>query len=393
MPRRLLRFFAFMLAALVLGPLAFATERDVDLTAADGTKLKATFFPAAQRGPGVLLLHQCNRQRKVWDDLARQLAAAGINVLTFDQRGYGESGGNPYDKLTPQQAGAIEREKRPGDNELAFQYLLSQPGVNRNVIGVGGASCGLTYSVELARLHPEVKSLLLLSGNTNFAGRQYLRNSPHLPVFLSAADDDEFPPSLQMVEWIYVLAADPQKRFVHYKTGGHGADMFPVHPELPGMIVDWFVATLLKTPGKAPVGKEVPVEIPKEIVVLEMLEQPGGVAKVEKQLNEAREHDPKAMLLPEAIVNLVGYEHLGSGDNKGAIEIMKLNAMGYPNSPNVYDSLGDAYLADGQKDLAKQTARKALELLATDTTDPEALRNGIRDSAQQKLKQLDEKQP
>ena len=27
--------------------------------------------------------------------------------------------------------------------------------------------------------------------------------------------------------------------------------MFKVHPELPGIIVDWFVTTLIKTPGHA----------------------------------------------------------------------------------------------------------------------------------------------
>ena len=69
-----------------------AAEKIVDLTAADGTKLKATYFAAGKPGPGVLLLHQCNRQRKVWDELAQQLATAGINVLTFDLRGFGESG-------------------------------------------------------------------------------------------------------------------------------------------------------------------------------------------------------------------------------------------------------------------------------------------------------------
>ena len=51
------------------------------------------------------------------------------------------------------------------------------------------------------------------------------------------------------------------------------------------------------------------------------------------------------------------------------------NEGNYPNSPNVYDSLGDAYLADGQNDLARQNAQKAIELLA-------------HDSAEQKLKQL-----
>jgi predicted Zn-dependent protease len=84
----------------------------------------------------------------------------------------------------------------------------------------------------------------------------------------------------------------------------------------------------------------------------------------------------------------MGYDHLQSGDTKTAIDILKLNAAAYPNSPNVYDSLSDAYLADGQKDLARQNAQKAIELLASDTKDPEQLRNNIKQSAEQKLKQL-----
>src|SRR5208283_4708501 len=80
--------------------------RVVDLTAADGTKLKATYFSAGRPGPGVLLLHQCNRDRQVWYGLADQLNAAGINVLALDYRGFGESGDVPRDKATPQQVGA-----------------------------------------------------------------------------------------------------------------------------------------------------------------------------------------------------------------------------------------------------------------------------------------------
>jgi hypothetical protein len=52
------------------------------------------------------------------------------------------------------------------------------------------------------------------------------------------------------------------------------------------------------------------------------------------------------------------------------------------------ESLSDAYLVDGQKDLALQNANKAVELLANDTTDAEQSRNDIRDSAQQKIRQL-----
>jgi tetratricopeptide (TPR) repeat protein len=70
------------------------------------------------------------------------------------------------------------------------------------------------------------------------------------------------------------------------------------------------------------------------------------------------------------------------------VAIMKLNVAAYPNSPNTYDSLSDAYLAAGQKDLALQNAKKAIELLPNDTAENEQRRNDIRDSAQQKINQL-----
>jgi hypothetical protein len=66
--------------------------RVVDLKAADGTILKATYFAAAKPGPGVLLFHQSNRTSKEWDELAGQLTEAGIHTLTIDNRGHGESG-------------------------------------------------------------------------------------------------------------------------------------------------------------------------------------------------------------------------------------------------------------------------------------------------------------
>jgi cytochrome c-type biogenesis protein CcmH/NrfG len=39
-----------------------------------------------------------------------------------------------------------------------------------------------------------------------------------------------------------------------------------------------------------------------------------------------------------------------------------LNVEEYPKSSNVYDSLGEAYMAAGQKDLAIQNYEKSIEL-------------------------------
>ena len=367
-------------------PLACASQRVVDLTAADGTKLKATYFSADKPGPGVLLLHQCNRQRKVWDGLAQQLAAAGINVLTLDYRGFGESGGVAADKATPQQAQEAQA-KWPSDIDVAMQSLEAQHEVKRDIIGVGGASCGVNNSVQTARRHPEVKSLVLLSGNTDLSGRNFLREDNNVPVFFAYADDDEFKPSITAIQWLYAITADPIKRLVQYPNGGHGADIFRVHPDLPNQIVNWYTTTLISTPGRAPVPKEKPA-VSANITILDTIDQPGGALKVEERVTEARKRDPSATLFDEATVNFVGYEHMQSGDLKSATEIFKLNAMAFPNSPNVYDSLSDAYVAAGQKQLALENARKALELLASDTTDDQQRKDAIKASAEQKLKQL-----
>src|SRR3984893_10153930 len=193
--------------------------RVVDLKASDGTLLKASYFAAAKPGPGLLLLHQVTRQRKAWDELAGQLAAAGINTLTLDMRGHGESGGAPYDKLTGAEQNKVWRGSTD-DVDTALQYLVSQPGVQRDVIGVGGAGfLGVDHSVEAARRHPaQVKSLALLSGETFLPGRQFLRQASHLPELFVVADDDEYPPTVEAMELLYIAASNPGKKLVHYSA-------------------------------------------------------------------------------------------------------------------------------------------------------------------------------
>src|SRR5271155_3498795 len=110
-------------ALLLIAPArAQIVPRDVDLTAPDGAKLKGTFFSARKPGPAVMLFHQCNRERSTWGPLAAQLAQAGINVLTMDNRGFGGSGGDRYASLTMQQRGD-EAKLWPADFDIAFEYL------------------------------------------------------------------------------------------------------------------------------------------------------------------------------------------------------------------------------------------------------------------------------
>jgi len=402
---------SLFLAALIFAVIAFGKDRTssgraVDLKLYDGTVLKGTYFPAAKPGPAVLLYHQSNRTRKEWDMVARQLAAAGINTLTVDVRGHGESGGQ-------EGRGEARKKQWPLDLDAAFQYLISQPGVKRDVIGIGGAGViGVENSVETARRHSaEVKSLVLLSGETLREGLDFLRQASELPELFVVADDDEYPPIVEGMELLYITASSPSRKFVHYSAsheapwlwyepfdigkvpanGGHGTDLFKPHPELPGIIVDWFVTTLTKTPGHAP------ADTVASAAILNQIEMPGGVAQVTQQLMEARRKDPQVQLFPEITVDILASGHLREGDAKTAIEIFKLNLLAYPDSADAHYNLADAYLADGQKELARQYAEKALALLDSHAaplsswSDTKQRRGEIRRSAERTLQKLDEK--
>jgi len=61
-------------------------------------------------------------------------------------------------------------------------------------------------------------------------------------------------------------------------------------------------------------------------------------------------------------LNNFGYSLLGLKMVKEAIGIFKLNVKEYPESANCYDSLGEAYMINGDKELAIKNYEKALDL-------------------------------
>jgi tetratricopeptide (TPR) repeat protein len=99
-------------------------------------------------------------------------------------------------------------------------------------------------------------------------------------------------------------------------------------------------------------------------------------------------------LWPEAAVDIIGEDYQRVGDIKNAIETFKLNVLAYPDSADAHSNLADAYLADGQKELARQHAEKAVALLdshrspASSWADTEQRRGEIRSDVEKILKQL-----
>ena len=71
---------------------------------------------------------------------------------------------------------------------------------------------------------------------------------------------------------------------------------------------------------------------------------------------------PDNVSVSEQRLNALGYELLRAKKTREAVAVFALNAELYPQSFNVYDSLGDAYAESGDKELAIKNYRRSLEL-------------------------------
>jgi tetratricopeptide (TPR) repeat protein len=90
----------------------------------------------------------------------------------------------------------------------------------------------------------------------------------------------------------------------------------------------------------------------------------GGIDSLQASLTKIRKlrKTSSDIYFDEASFNGVGYYLMNSGKIHEAIEVFKLNVELFPESFNVYDSLGEAYMKSGDNKNAIKNYQKSLEL-------------------------------
>ena len=206
-------------------PSALAAEaRPVEIETGDGITLAGTLWQEDESAPGVLLLHQCNADRSMYEELGAKLAGAGFRVLAIDFRGFGES-----------QDGA--RASFPADVEAAYQFLSGGAG---EVFGALGASCGGSEVIKIANAHAEIRRLGFLSaGLSAIDKRDAMRLTSQLLLIASKGD-----PRAAESAGTIAYRARSRAKLLLYDGNAHGYPLFEQDPELIGKIVAWFSAGL-----------------------------------------------------------------------------------------------------------------------------------------------------
>ena len=88
----------------------------------------------------------------------------------------------------------------------------------------------------------------------------------------------------------------------------------------------------------------------------------GGLPAVEAHYEQLSRRVGFPVLVPELLMNQIGYQLLGAGKTDEAIAAFKTNIERYPKSANVYDSLAEGYEKSGHPELARPNYEKAYQL-------------------------------
>ena len=245
----MIRSAAVVLSISLFGGASHAAT-SLPLEMRDGVTLDATYFAGSQPGPGLLFLNMCDpsRDQKEWNGVATALADKGYHILTFDYRGFGQSGGEmPTNLRSIAEAMPYWREHWMSDVQKAHDTLVSQEGVNPENMGIAGASCGVFMGLEFAIANRNIRSLVFLGGPTEKSQRDRFTDMSAVPVLLISGDErgpNEARGTLEWSDEVFAVSNHPDSRILKYKTVTHGTKIFEHHPATEQMVVDWFVSTV-----------------------------------------------------------------------------------------------------------------------------------------------------
>jgi 3-oxoadipate enol-lactonase len=352
----------------------------------EGGKL---FYEAAGEGETIVLLHDGILHHVVWDEQFPVLARK-YRVVRYDRRGFGKS-------FIPQAL----------FSHVDDLYQLFAQLQIKNAI-LFGMSAGGGLAIDFTLKYPEKVNALVLAGAVvsgyGFSAHFFTRGG-RIDSLADYQDPQKF---IQYFGWedpyeIYPENIEAKKKFLSLLKANpqnvKGAlGSFALPPDRPAVK---FLSEI-KVPALILVGEhdipdvhahsgviEAGIPNAKRMIIpkaghLIPLEQPEafnssvlnflnsleffnmfdsqGVYAAVQYFHKKREAEPDIILFEEREMNALGYSFLQNGKIKEAIELFKLNTVAYPNSSNTYDSLGEAYLADGQNNLAIKNYQKSLEL-------------------------------
>lgn len=240
--------------SLLISATSFATE--ATLNTSDKFSLKADYYQAqppvnskpqsiVESKRGVLMLHQCNYNRTMYNTIGEQLAQRGIHALSLDFRGFGESINEKYNVKNIRKLPQVERGQAwssmsshwPSDVQLAFDYLKAKMHKDGK-IGIIGASCGGSQAITLAEKENISAISFFSSSQSDKNIARYAKTLVEKPSLIIASENDGR--TFTSAQQLFKTAKHANSKMISYKGSMHGYPLLDSDRELAQTIVAWF---------------------------------------------------------------------------------------------------------------------------------------------------------
>lgn len=297
---------------------------------------------------------------------------------------------------------AINYKSRPGktlnESEALIGYLqqhADELNVDKNRLGLWSCSANVGVGLPLAMQtnRKYIRALVMYYG-AGWTPEDNVIKRQDLEIQLVRAGLDFYNLNKNIESLMQnALKEDAHLEYINYPEGQHAFDVLDDTPRSK-MIIQQTLDFLSQK-----LSKDYPVH--EEFVLTN--NTLWSMVKEEKKTDEAIREFKKAMIkygkmpnhtfrynhiIDERNLNQMGYELLEDNRIEDAIKIFTANQEAFPESPNVYDALGDAYEKAGDKSKAMANSKLALEKLEKASDLHPQMREAIRTSAQEKLNRL-----
>lgn len=245
-PSRHAKILTITIVAVVLALLPFLPRRSpvlaptntnaypssFQLTTADGIKIQTQLYTPMRniQVPAVILVHQFGADRHQWDSFIATFTDAGIAVLAYDSRGFGQS--NLTNVRSDSEAFV---NSMPNDVAAAVLYLRSQPFIDQTKISVLGAGLGgnVAYVASGRSLGLFRAVAIFPSFDSGFLTGQDI--AKFQPVGILAIGDKDHP---EDVATIIKAARDPKQSILLPNRDTAGVEVLTL-PETRAAILQW----------------------------------------------------------------------------------------------------------------------------------------------------------
>ncbi len=240
------------LTVILLTLSSVSSADELTLTTSKGFALKASYYQSNKATDrAVLLLHQCNYNRTMYNDIGQQLSEQGIHALSMDFRGFGESTSDKFDVKKLQ---ALPRETRgkawsemsahwPSDVQLAYNHLKSKLS-DKGIVGVVGASCGGSQAITLAEKNPVSVIGFFSSGQREENIARYTKTLADKPTLIIASEKDTG--TYQSAQKLFTASTNTGSKFIAYKGTAHGYPLLDSDSQLASYMVSWLDSHIVK---------------------------------------------------------------------------------------------------------------------------------------------------